>query len=428
MASHQVSSPTTQPSPSTPSTSYHGQTEQVEPLVAGKGDASQLRKRKSLSEQKITESSDVSPTKKQRSSWSEIDKHLTSLETDVGSDTWQLLKALSETIRNPDEKYLFLTGEIEASASFIDLAKRILGEEQEESLDAHVHTETLQPASQFLDHLFEALPGIEWKELWQYIPETSRIKDKITYKAPEFMTSTTVNKIKLTAIYNAYYNFINSDKKKSIDLLKQTKHDCHNRLCILADDLHNNLHTELPKLSPTQRHLFIEWLDSVSHLTKDENLKWRNMSKRPERAILTCKKLEKKLSKIHERTELDYKFKYDADSIMSILGDAHAAHVSVKEISRFLERKQLETTTSTAMIDQCLKACTDIIHSLTNFYHYMNIPIESIPKITPDNEDRYPNNDAAPYTACHCIIAGQPKTLYKNLKRLVEKNPSLPAQ
>ncbi len=134
---------------------------------------------------------------------------------------------------------------------------------------------------------------------------------------------------------------MNSDRKKSIDLLKQTKHDCHNCLSILADDVNENLQTVLPNLTPTQRHFFIAWLDSVSLTTDDKNLKWRNMSKREGLALYAYKKLEKKTSKIYERTEENYKFSYDADSVKSILEDAHIATESLKTIQHFLEKNSL---------------------------------------------------------------------------------------
>ncbi len=157
MESHHVPASTVPSSPSrtTPVPSGHEQPAQTETKIAGKVDHDRSGKRKPIAEQKITESSEP-PPKKARPSPSDIDTVLASLTTTLDSTTFQTLQTLAETMKNPEKKYLFLTGEVEEICpSFIELAKRICHQPSVEPSTSQRSSRSMESASSFLDILFE---------------------------------------------------------------------------------------------------------------------------------------------------------------------------------------------------------------------------------------------------------------------------------
>ena len=187
--------------------------------------------------------------------------------------TLSLFKELTNIMFDTKKRGDFITGAHKVCALFTKIVaplEAITSAQAKPSQAAAIH---------FLDKLFEHEPGVDWKEVWKYIPKTKKEKNKfITYFPPDFMEKTQLSKNTLVSIYTTYNDFIHIEKNKSILEFKTREPECFRLLAALSRDSDNNFRALMPMLSETQRWVFKEWLDSVSQHTKDSALVWRNMT------------------------------------------------------------------------------------------------------------------------------------------------------
>ncbi|WP_211824978.1 hypothetical protein [Kistimonas asteriae] len=346
----------------------------------------------------------------------------------------RLFNELVDIMFNEEERYNFLTGEHKTCTRFTEIA---------DSLDSKHFTGTTKPeqaAMQFLDKLFEQVFGIDWKEIWKYIPEIKKEKSNISYTPPAFMANTKSGNKTLVSIYNTYYQFIHRARNKSLLEFKLREPECFRLLASLAIDSKENFRELLPMLTKTQKWVLIEWFDSVSYHTKDTTLKWKHMTpdsktEKPsfdvekseessddeseeQQVLSTFASMESSLKKIRAMSEYDLFVPIPLKEIHGSLKAAKTALVDLDAIEEYLHKKK-EALYDDRKLDSSIKDCVDIYKELHKFYQGMDVSMGQVPELSKDTKPgNYPSKNSRTHTAPMWISLVQLDTLLEGLEYL----------